>query len=216
MKKFAPLLIALLLTACQNIASVSATSNDSTHASAEKVAAAMAGLKNGGYVVVMRHGATDPNDADTDPYHLEQCGNQRLLTDRGRLAASGIGKQLHRAGMQVDGQVITSRYCRAIETGEYLGFGPVKSTDDISESGMAFSPNESLRRDVALQKLVATIPAVGKDMIIVTHKPNIQAALKVYDPAEGEILIYREAKLIWRITPRDFSNYDDIRKSSAL
>ena len=41
-------------------------------------------LRKGGYVIVVRHMNTDPNQADTDTSHLENCTAQRQLTQAGR------------------------------------------------------------------------------------------------------------------------------------
>src|SRR6476661_74576 len=41
-------------------------------------------MKNGGYVIVLRHGATNADQADTDPFHLDNIGAQRVLSDKGR------------------------------------------------------------------------------------------------------------------------------------
>src|SRR6266513_2106238 len=48
-------------------------------------------LKHGGYVIVLRHGATNPNQADTDPFHLENISLQRLLSAQGREDAAAVG-----------------------------------------------------------------------------------------------------------------------------
>ena len=41
-------------------------------------------LRGGGYVILLRHGATHADQADTDPLHLENMAQQRQLNDKGR------------------------------------------------------------------------------------------------------------------------------------
>src|SRR4029453_2312744 len=41
-------------------------------------------LRSGGYVIVVRHGATHPDQADTDPLNLDNVAKQRQLNDKGR------------------------------------------------------------------------------------------------------------------------------------
>src|SRR2546426_10302893 len=41
-------------------------------------------LRAGGYVIVFRHGATHPDQADTDPLNLDNVAKQRQLNDKGR------------------------------------------------------------------------------------------------------------------------------------
>ena len=48
-------------------------------------------LRGGGHVIVIRHGATPPDQADTDPLHLENIDKQRQLNDAGRAQAQSIG-----------------------------------------------------------------------------------------------------------------------------
>ena len=91
------------------------------------------------------------------------------------------------------GQVITSQFYRAVETGTLLGFGNVTSTVDISEGGQVVSPNENNRRAAAMRKLATTVPAAGTNVVLVSHKPNIMDAFGKdwFDVSEGEASIFR-------------------------
>jgi hypothetical protein len=40
-------------------------------------------LRAGGCVIVVRHGATHPDQADTDPLNLDNVAKQRQLNDKG-------------------------------------------------------------------------------------------------------------------------------------
>ena len=53
-------------------------------------------LRGGGYVIVLRHGATHADQADTDPLNLENVARQRQLNDKGRADAKA-----HRRAVQV-------------------------------------------------------------------------------------------------------------------
>ena len=73
------------------------------------------------------------------------------------------------------------------------------------------SPNENKRRAAALKKLLSTAPKGGGNLIIVSHKPNLQdAAGKEFgDLREGEIVIFQpaddaELHLIARVPPSDW------------
>src|SRR5436305_14724408 len=76
-------------------------------------------LKNGGYVIVFRHGATDENQKDIYPFKFEDMKAQRQLSDKGRDSARQIGTALKRLGIPI-GEVYTSRLNRAVETGKLL------------------------------------------------------------------------------------------------
>ena len=49
-------------------------------------------VRQGGYVIVFRHGATHQDQADTDPLNLKNVAQQRQLNDSGRAKAKEIGE----------------------------------------------------------------------------------------------------------------------------
>ena len=129
-------------------------------------------MRQGGYVIVLRHGATPTDQADTDPLHLENVAQQRQLNDQGREQARTMGAAIHKLNIPV-GQVHTSAFNRAVETGQLLGFGEVKPSLDFAEGGLVVTPVENNRRAQALRKIAATMPPAGSNVIVVTHRPNI-------------------------------------------
>src|SRR5947209_4386078 len=96
-------------------------------------------MRQGGYVIVLRHGATPTDQADTDPLHLENVAQQRQLNDQGREQARFMGAAMHKLNIPV-GQVHTSAFNRAVETGHLLGFGEVKPSLDFAEGGLVVAP----------------------------------------------------------------------------
>jgi phosphohistidine phosphatase SixA len=169
---------------------------------------AMKALRAGGHVIVFRHGATHADQADTDPLNPANIEKQRQLNDQGRALARAIGEAMRKLQIPV-GQVVTSQFNRAVETGTLLGFGAVTSTADITEGGLVVSPNENNRRAAALRKLAATVPASG-NVILVTHKPNILDAFGKdwFDVREGEASIFKPDgnghKLVVRVQAADW------------
>lgn len=151
-------------------------------------------LQRGGYVLFMRHPQTNPEQADVDPLHLENVAAQRQLTDEGRRTAKEVGAALTRLKIPI-GQVISSTFYRAQEAAKLLGLGDVTPLLDVSEGGLVVSPNENKRRATALRKLLTTPPKDGVNVIIVSHKPNLQdAAGKEFgDLGEGEIVVFQPA-----------------------
>jgi broad specificity phosphatase PhoE len=164
----------------------------SAHALATDAKAIAADLKSGGYVIVMRHGPTNPNQKDSDPQHLENIDRQRLLSDDGRRQAKQVGDAFRALGVPL-GTIYTSKFNRAYETGQLIGGGDVRPTFDVTEIGPAFPQSENDRRSVALRMMIATAPPAGKNTLVVTHKPNIVQALGQdwSNVEEGEATIYR-------------------------
>ena len=172
---------------------------------------AIESLRAGGHVIVFRHGATHQDQADTDPLNISNVAKQRQLNDQGRALAREIGEAMRKLKIPV-GQVITSQFNRAIETGTLLGFGNVTSTVDISEGGQVVSPIENNRRAAAMKKLASTAPPAGSNAVLVSHKPNIMDAFgrDWFDVREGEASIFKPdgsggTKFVVRVQAADWS-----------
>src|SRR3954464_15712469 len=84
-------------------------------------------LRAGGLVIVVRHGATFPDQADTDPFNLDNIGAQRNLNDNGKQLAKDFGDALRAAGAPI-GKVYTSKFNRAYETAVVAGLADIQKT----------------------------------------------------------------------------------------
>src|SRR3954447_13770714 len=131
-------------------------------------------LRAGGLVLVVRHGATFPDQADTDPFNLDNIAAQRGLNEKGKALAKSFGEALRQAGVPV-GKVYTSKFNRAYETAVIAGFKDIEKTTDLTEGGLIVTPNENSRRAEAFRKMLATAPAPHTNTILITHQPNIAA-----------------------------------------
>jgi len=149
-------------------------------------------LSKGGYVIVFRHGATNRDQADTDPLNLDNVAKQRQLSEGGRVLARQVGDSFKKLGIPI-GKVYTSRFNRAVETGKLIGGGEVASSNDITEGGLVVTPIENDRRAQAFRKLAGTAPEAGTNIVIVSHKPNILDAFgkEWFDVREGEASIFK-------------------------
>jgi broad specificity phosphatase PhoE len=160
-------------------------------------------LRAGGLVIVVRHGATFPDQADTDPLHPDNIAAQRNLNDKGKALAKAFGNALRQIGVPV-GKVYTSLLNRAYETAVLAGFTDIDKTADLTEGGLVVSPNENNRRAEAFRKMLGTSPMAGTDTIIITHKPNIVDALGKdwFDVKEGEASIFRPENGTYHLVAR--------------
>jgi phosphohistidine phosphatase SixA len=149
-------------------------------------------LRMGGFVIVVRHGATFPDQADTDPLNFDNIAAQRNLNDKGKALAKAFGDAIRQVGIPV-GKVYTSKYNRAHETAVIAGLKDIEKTADLTEGGLVVSPNENNRRVEAFHKMLGTSPKPGTNTILITHKPNIVDGLgKVwFDVREGEASVFR-------------------------
>jgi broad specificity phosphatase PhoE len=149
-------------------------------------------LRAGGLVILIRHGATFADQADTDPLNHDNVAAQRQLNDKGKALAKTFGEALRQAGVPI-GKVYTSKFNRAYETATIAGFTDIEKTSDLTEGGLVVSPRENDRRAEAMRRLLGTAPKPGSNTLIVTHKPNILDALGKdwFDVKEGEASIFR-------------------------
>src|SRR4051812_13358732 len=63
-------------------------------------------LRTGGLIIVVRHGSTFRDQADTDPLHPDNIAAQRQLNDAGKAAARAFGEAFRQIGVPV-GDVYT-------------------------------------------------------------------------------------------------------------
>ena len=178
---------------------------------------AVKALRGGGHVIVFRHGATHADQADTDPLNLANVAKQRQLNDQGRALARSIGDSIRKLKIPV-GQVHSSVFNRAVETGKLLGFGDVKSSLDFAEGGLVVTPIENTRRAQALRKFAATVPPAGTNVILVTHKPNILDAFGKdwFEVKEGEASIFKPDASGYKLVARASRRMGEARRDELI
>ena len=166
-------------------------------------------LRAGGYNIVVRHGATFSNQADTDPFNFDDIAKQRNLDGKGKELAKAFGDAIRRTGVPV-GKVYTSKFNRAYETAVEAGFKGIEKTTDLTEGGLVVTPDENNRRAEVFRKMLAQVPDPGKNNVLITHKPNIVDALGKdwFDVKEGEASIFKpeggKYRLIARVQMADW------------
>ena len=162
------------------------------------------GLRTGGHVIVLRHGATVSTQADTDPLNPKNIKKQRQLNPQGEAAARAFGDAVKALNLPI-GKVVTSQFNRAYRTALLAGLPKPSKSIDVTEGGLVVSPDENVRRAKALRTMASTAPAVSSNTIIVSHKPNVIDAFgrDWFEVKEGEASIFKPdgngLKLVARI-----------------
>ena len=149
-------------------------------------------LRAGGHVILIRHGATFNDQADTDPLNFDNIAAQRQLNDKGKALAQGVrrsaarGRRSDRQGLH---QQATPRL-RDRDAGRLQGRREDAGSD---RRRPVISPDEEGRRAEALRAMLAAPPKPGTNTLLVTHKPNLLEALGKdwWDVKEGEASIFR-------------------------
>jgi phosphohistidine phosphatase SixA len=155
-------------------------------------------LKDGGYVIVFRHGATDDSQKDVYPFKFDDMSAQRQLSEKGRDLARELGAALRKLGVPI-GEIYTSRLNRAVESGKLLGGKDVSPVDELTDSGagsasaMANPDGKNAKAGRAVRDLVNAAPKPGVNNLAVTHKTNVADAFgkEFSDIREGEALVYK-------------------------
>ncbi len=147
-------------------------------------------LRGGGYVIVLRHGATTLDITKDGMSNVAKPAIERQLSAAGRAQAVAIGEGLRKLGIRV-GLVMTSPLQRAVDTANLLGVGEVGINPNLAEAGTAVPPEENDRRADVLRKLVG-YHSGPDNLVIVTHKPNLIEAFgaSLADMREGEAAVF--------------------------
>ena len=152
-------------------------------AAAQPDAALFEQLRQGGYVLYLRHTSTDFSQNDARMTSYEDCANQRNLTDRGRDEARAIGEHVKRLKIPI-GEVLASPLCRTMETAR-LAFGTARATGDARGG-----PVEAARYE-ALRKLLSTAVPKGTNRVISSHGNPFYALAGPPYLAEGEMAVVK-------------------------
>ena len=141
-------------------------------------------LRQGGHVVLLRHGQTTPGIGDPDGMRLDDCSTQRNLSAEGREHARRIGEEFRRFRVPVD-TVLSSEWCRCVETAG-LAFG---GTADVWPAlNNLFGRPENRQKQI--DELAARIGEWrGKgNLVLVTHGSTMLALTRA-GVQMGEMLI---------------------------
>jgi len=146
---------------------------------------ALAGLRSGGAVLLLRHAQTDPGVGDPPGFRLGSCSTQRNLSEAGRAQARAIGAGFAAQGLR-PAAVKSSAWCRCVDTAK-LAFGraePWAALNSLFEDRAAEAAQTRLVKD-GLARV-----APGGFEVWVTHGVNI-LALSGESVAMGEGMVLR-------------------------
>jgi len=153
-------------------------------AAAQPAPEVLAALREGGYVLFLRHASTDFSQDDSRMTSFEDCATQRNLTDHGRAEARALGEHIRRLKIPI-GEVLASPFCRTMETAR-LAFGKARATNEV-RGGPA---NDSARYSALKKLLSSKVPGNG-NLVISSHGNPFHAVAGPPYLAEGEIAVVR-------------------------
>lgn len=169
-------------------------------------------LRDGGYVLVMRHTRAPEASAQGGPGQRGFGGNrggragppgadgERQLDELGQAHATAVGFALRELGIAI-GEVLRSPTLRAEQTALFLGYDA-----EATERRAPGAANGAWLRSRAAEP-----PAPGTNRLLITHAPNIVSAFgeAAADMMDGETLVLRpengEARVVGRLSVRDWA-----------
>ncbi len=144
-----------------------------------------AALRAPGHVALLRH-AIAPGTGDPPEFVLGDCRTQRNLSAEGREQATRIGAAFRANGIAA-ARVVSSQWCRCLETAELLRLGPVEALPILNS--FFDRPANRDAQTGALRRWLAG-QALDGPLVLVTHQVNITALTGVY-PRSGELVVIR-------------------------
>ncbi len=138
------------------------------------------------YFLLMRH-ALAPGTGDPGNFRLGDCSTQRNLSAEGREQARRTGEAFRQRGVAVQ-RVLSSEWCRCMETAELMGLGAVEQFAPIN-SFFRDRSTEASQTEAVRQYMFDNSAKPGVTLLV-THFVNI-GALAGSGPASAEIVVMR-------------------------
>jgi len=164
-------------------------------------------LQKGGLVFLMRHMSTDSFVPEEGAQVDDACANQRNLDERGKREAKGVGEAFKRLEIPV-GQVLTSPYCRCVETG-MLAFGSAEETEELSVFDELSGAGKDARGK-QIRQMLNTAPPENQNTVLITHTGTLLYTFGLQTVPEGIVHIFRPAEFgnatyLGRVTPEGWT-----------
>jgi phosphohistidine phosphatase SixA len=178
------------------------------HAQTLSGEAAVKALRQGGYVIVMRHASSPREVPDKQTANPDNTKPERQLDEVGRSTSAAMGKALRNLKIPI-GEVFTSPTYRAQETLRLAQVANPKPTPELGDNGQSMSGGTEAQA-AWLQKAVTRFPS-GTNTLVVTHLPNMTRAFpqQAAGVEDGEALIFGPdgkggAKVVARVRIEDW------------
>jgi phosphohistidine phosphatase SixA len=146
-------------------------------------------LRQGGYVIVMRH-TSSPREAPTKQIaKADNVKGERQLDETGRVTAIAMGQSIRELKIPI-GEVLTSPTYRALETVRYAQLGNPQPYPELGDNGQSMQGGTEAQA-AWLRNKVTQFPK-GTNTIMVTHFPNLRGAFPQFANAveDGEALVF--------------------------
>jgi len=138
------------------------------------------------YVVLLRH-AIAPGTGDPATFQLDDCSTQRNLSAAGRAQATQMGQAFRDRGVAVQ-KVLSSQWCRCLETADLLDLGTVEPAPALN-SFFRDRRTAAAQTSEVQQYLLSQADHPGV-IVMVTHQVNITGLTDIF-PRSGEAVVLK-------------------------
>ena len=152
--------------------------------------ALLAALRQGGFVIVMRHASSPQQPPDREHASPTNVNAERQLDEVGRATATSMGRAFMDLRIPV-GVVFSSPTYRARETARLAQWSNVVPSPELGDNGQGMARVVPEDQTAWLRRRVTQRPT-GTNTILITHLPNISRAFPESSAglADGEALIF--------------------------
>lgn len=154
------------------------------------------------YYVLMRH-ALAPGTGDPANFQLDDCATQRNLSEAGRDQARRTGEAFRENNVTVQ-RVLSSEWCRCLDTAELLDLGPVERLPALNSFFQDRS--QGPERTQQLEEFMISNRDDAGVTVLVTHFVNI-SAISGGGVSSGEMVVMQvndqnQPEVVDQIEPR--------------
>ena len=146
-------------------------------------------LRGMGKVVLMRH-AIAPGTGDPSEFRLGDCRTQRNLSAEGREQARQAGQEFRKRNIPIK-QVLSSQWCRCLETAKLLNLGEVEPVPALNSFFRDRSTEDS--QTAQTRRLIIEHRQQEGVVIMVTHQVNITALTGIVPRSGGAVVVQANA-----------------------
>ena len=149
-------------------------------------------LRQGGYVLVLRHASSPFETPDKSAADPANANLERQLDAAGKETAAAMGKSLKALGIPI-GEVESSQTFRALQTAKFAELPNPMPVAELTEGAQGMSADANKARAAWLTQAAASEPRAGTNTVLITHTPNIMAAFgeKAKDIKAGEAMVFK-------------------------
>jgi len=146
-------------------------------------------LREGGYVIVMRHASSPRDVPDSKTANADNLEHERQLDEQGRTTAVAMGTALRELKIPI-GEILSSPTYRALETLRLARLGKSTPVTELGDGGRGMQTSAETQV-TWLRQRVTQFPA-RTNTLIVTHFPNMSGAFPQFtkDLMDGEALVF--------------------------